>query len=273
MHVTGLHIHPVKSLRGLAVEAARVDELGLVGDRRFLVVDPDGTFMTQRGVPGMARVGAFLDDSNLTLRADGKGDIRVRREPDPEAPEVVVRIWKSEGLRAEDCGELAAAWLSSVLGTACRLVRIGPSFNRPVRADFSRPGDAVAFADGFPLLIISEASLGDLNRRMAESGGAPLPMSRFRPNIVVTGCEAYAEDSVKRFRIGDVVLRGAKPCLRCVVTTTDQLTGERGKEPMRTLAAYRRDPLQPTEVMFGYNLVNESKSGVLRVGDTVELLE
>jgi hypothetical protein len=273
MHVAGLHIHPVKSLRGLAVGAAQVDALGLVGDRRFLVVDPDGTFMTQRGVPGMARVGAFLDESFLTLRAEGKSEIRVRREPDPEAPEAVVRIWKSEGLRAEDCGEQPAAWLSSVLGTACRLVRIGPSFNRPVRADFARPGDAVAFADGFPLLIISEASLGDLNRRMAESGGAPLPMNRFRPNLVVAGCEAYAEDSLGRFRIGNAVFRCAKPCLRCVVTATDQHTGERGKEPLRTLAGYRRDPHQPTEVMFGYNLVNESKSGVIRVGDTVELLE
>jgi len=273
MHVAGLHIHPVKSLRGLAVEAAQVDELGLVGDRRFLVVDPEGTFMTQRGVPAMARVGAFLDDSNLTLRAEGMGVIRVRREPDPEAPEVVVRIWKSEGLRAEDCGKLPAAWLSSVLGTACRLVRIGPSFNRPVRADFARPGDAVAFADGFPLLIISEASLGDLNRRVAANGGAAIPMNRFRPNLVVAGCEAYAEDSLGRFRIGSVVFRAAKPCLRCIVTATDQLTGERGVEPMRTLAAYRRDPQAPSEVSFGYNLVNEGKSGVLRVGDPVERLD
>lgn len=273
MHVTGLHIHPVKSLRGLAVEAARVDSLGLVGDRRFLVVDPAGTFLTQRGVPGMARVGALLDEHVLTLRAEGSGEIRVRRAPDPEAPEAVVRIWKSEGLRAEDCGEAPAEWLSAVLGTPCRLVRIGPGFDRPVRADYARPGDSVMFADGFPLLIVSEASLGDLNRRMAQTGGAALPMNRFRPNLVVAGCEAYAEDSLGRFRIGDVVFRAAKPCIRCIVTTTDQLTGERGAEPLRTLAGYRREPKDSTEVRFGYNLVNETKSGVLRVGDRVETLD
>jgi uncharacterized protein YcbX len=273
MHVTGLHIHPVKSLRGLAVGEAPVDSLGLVGDRRFLVVDPGGNFMTQRGVPRMARIGAFLDEAALTLRAAGFGDILVRREPDPGAPEAIVRIWKSEGLRAEDCGEAPAGWLSEVLETPCRLVRIGPRFTRQVRADFAEAGDSVAFADGFPLLVVSEASLGDLNRRMASTGGAALPMNRFRPNIVVAGCEPYAEDSLRRFRIGDVVFRAAKPCLRCIITTTDQLSGERGKEPLRTLAGYRRDPQAPTEVMFGYNLVNETKSGVLRVGDTVVMLD
>jgi uncharacterized protein YcbX len=273
MHVTGLHIHPVKSLRGLAVGAASVDSLGVVGDRRFLVVDPAGNFLTQRTVPGMARVGALLDDAFLTLSCEGSGDIRVRRDPDPEAPDAVVRIWKSAGLRAEDCGDAPAAWLSSALQGPCRLVRIGPKFNRPVRADYARPGDVLGFPDGFPLLIISEASLGDLNRRMAETGGEALPMNRFRPNVVVAGCEPYAEDSLGRFRIGNVVFRAAKPCLRCIVTTTDQLTGKRGKEPLRTLAGYRRDPQAPTEVMFGYNLVNETKSGVIRVGEPVEPLE
>jgi uncharacterized protein YcbX len=272
MHVTGLHIHPVKSLRGLAVEAARVDSLGLVGDRRFLVVDPSGTFMTQRGVPRMARVGAFLDETTLTLRAAGFGEVLVRRDPDPTAPEAIVRIWKSEGLSAEDCGGAAAAWLSAVLETPCRLVRIGARFARPVRADFAQPGDLVTFADGFPLLVASEASLADLNRRMGEKGAPPLPMNRFRPNVVVAGCEPYEEDRLTRFRIGDVVFRATKPCIRCIVTATDQLTGERGVEPLRTLAQYRREPPESTEVKFGYNLVNETKSGVVRVGDPVEML-
>jgi uncharacterized protein YcbX len=273
MHVTGLHIHPVKSLRGLAVESASVDSLGVVGDRRFLVVDPSGTFMTQRTVPRMAQVGALLDDASLTLSCEGFGEVRVRRDPDPAAPEAVVRIWKSDGLRAEDCGDAPAAWLGSALKTPCRLVRIGPRFNRPVRPDYAEPGDVLGFPDGFPLLIISEASLGDLNRRMAQTGGGALPMNRFRPNVVVAGCEAFAEDALGRFRIGNVVFRAAKPCLRCIITTTDQLTGERGKEPLRTLAGYRRDPQAPTEVMFGYNLVNETKSGVIRVGQAVEPLE
>jgi hypothetical protein len=245
----------------------------MVGDRRFLVVDPEGTFLTQRGIPRMALVGAFLDGELLTLRSEGFGEIRVRRNPDPQARPAVVRVWKSEGLRTEDCGDDAAAWLSSVIKTPCRLVRIGPEYRRPVSTVYAKPGDGVSFADGFPFLIVSEASLADLNRRMAHSGDAPLPMNRFRPNIVVGGCEAYGEDLLGRFRIGKVVFRAAKPCLRCIMTTTDQLTGERGKEPLRTLAAYRRAPDDPTNVMFGYNLVNETKAGGFRVGDPVEILD
>jgi uncharacterized protein len=273
MRVTALHLHPVKSLRGLSVEAATLDDLGIVGDRRFLVVEPGGTFLTQRTLPAMARVDAFLDSASLTLRSEGFGEIRVRKEPDPEAKIAVVQIWNSVGLRAEDCGDVAADWLGSVLKTPCRLVRIGPAFQRPVSPTYAKPGDSFAFADGFPFLIISEASLMDLNRRMAETGGVALPMNRFRPNIVISGCEPYAEDKLGRFRIGTAVFRATKPCLRCIVTTTDQLTGERGKEPLRTLSGYRRDPENPTYVMFGNNLVNETKSGGLRVGDPVEILD
>src|SRR5580698_8217766 len=159
MHVTSLHLHPVKSLRGLSVEAAGVDDLGLVGDRRFLVVEPGGTFLTQRTIPGMARVAALLDGGSLILSSDGFGEIRVRRNPDPEARIAVVQIWRSVGLQAEDCGDAAADWMGNVLKTPCRLVRIGPAFNRPVGASYAKPGDSVAFADGFPLLIVSEASL------------------------------------------------------------------------------------------------------------------
>jgi uncharacterized protein YcbX len=273
MHVAALHIHPVKSLRGLAVESARVDSLGAVGDRRFMVVDPSGTFLTQRTVPRMALVDAFLDDSSLTLRSRGFEDVHVRRDPDPQASLATVRVWKSEGLKAEDCGDPACSWLTAVLETPCRLVRIGPEFSRPVSAEFSAPGDRMGFSDAFPFLVVSEASLRDLNSRIEASGGAPLPMNRFRTNLVVAGCEPYQEDSLKRVRIGEIVFRATRPCIRCIVTTTDQLTGVRGKEPMRTLAGYRRDPGDPTQVRFGQNLVNETKSGVLRVGDPVEILD
>jgi uncharacterized protein YcbX len=273
MHVTSLHLHPVKSLRGLSVGAARVDELGLVGDRRFLVIEPGGTFLTQRTLPGMARVEAVLDGESLILRSEGFDEVRVSRKPDPGARIMVVEVWRSVGLQAEDCGDAVADWLSGVLGGPCRLVRIGPAFQRPVSPDYAKPGDRVGFADGYPLLIASEASLDDLNRRMAETGSPALPMNRFRPNIVVGGCEAFAEDSLVRFRIGNVVFRATKPCIRCIMTTTDQLTGERGKEPLRTLATYRRSPKDPTQLMFGYNLVNETKAGEIRVGDPVEILD
>lgn len=273
MHVTALHLHPVKSFRGLSVEAASVDDLGIVGDRRFLVVEPGGTFMTQRTLPVMARVGASLDGKELVLSSEGFGEVRVGRDSDPGAKIAVVQIWNSVGLRAEDCGDHVADWLSSVIKLPCRLVRIGTAFERPANAKYARPSERVAFVDAFPVMIVSEASLLDLNQRMAETGGPALPMNRFRPNIVVSGCGPFAEDSLVRFRIGKVVFRAARPCIRCIMTTTDQLTGERGKEPLRTLATFRRSPDDPTHLMFGYNLINENKAGEFRVGDPVEILD
>ena len=273
MNLAALHIHPVKSLRGLAVQTAAVDQLGAVGDRRFLVTDPTGSFLTQRTVPRMALICAYVDDSVLTLRADGFDEIRVRWAPDPDAHLLSVRVWSSEGLRAEDCGDAPAEWLGAVLRTPCRLVRIGPAFHRPVKPAKARPGDLVHFADGYPFLAVSEASLLDLNRRIEESGGDSVPMNRFRPNLVIAGCDPYSEDAWKRVRIGKIVFRATGPCKRCIVTTTDQATGARGVEPLRTLATYRRDADEPTLVDFGQNLVHEVKSGLLRVGDPVEVLD
>jgi MOSC domain-containing protein len=273
MHLAALFIHPVKSLRGIEVASAEVDALGAVGDRRFLVVDPGGNFLTQRTVPRMALVGAFLDESTLTLRCAGLDDLPVRRSPDPGAPLVSVRVWKSDGLQAEDCGEGPAAWLTRALGGPCRLVRIGAAFSRQILKKAAHPGDLVGFADSCPFLATSEASLGELNRRIAEAGAGAVPMGRFRPNLVLSGCGPFDEDSWTRLRIGEIVFRSAGPCSRCVITVTDQLTGERGVEPLRTLASFRRDPLEPTDVNFGTNLLNETKGGVLRVGDPVTILD
>jgi uncharacterized protein len=273
MHLAALFIHPVKSLRGVAVDSAEVDTLGAVGDRRFLVVEPGGTFLTQRTVPAMARIGASVDASTLTLRCAGQDDLRVRRLPDPGAPLIAVQVWKSDGLQAEDCGEAAAAWLSRALGGPCRLARIGAAFTRQVTKKAARPGDLVGFADSCPFLVTSEASLGEVNRRIEAAGGSGVPMGRFRPNLVLAGCRPFEEDSWTRLRIGEVEFRSAGPCSRCVITVTDQLTGERGVEPLRTLASFRRDPDEPGDVIFGTNLLNESKSGVLRVGDPVTVLD
>jgi hypothetical protein len=175
---------------------------------------------------------------------------------------------------ADDCGDEPAAWLSDHLGLPCRLVRAGAAYARPIPARklpstlHLTPHTAyeVSFADGFPFLVISEESLADLNARL----DAPVPMNRFRPSLVVAGGEPYAEDTWGRFRIGSVVFHGATRCGRCVVTTTDQLTAARGQEPLRTLATYRRDAAG--DVMFGRNLVHETISGRLRVGEPVELL-
>jgi uncharacterized protein YcbX len=221
----------------------------------------------------MATVSARLDSSTLTLGVAGSPDLAVRRPPDPSAALVSVTVWSSVGLAAEDCGPAPAEWLSAALGTPCRLVRVGPAFVRPVLKDKAPTGDVHGFADAYPFLVISEASLGELNRRISGAGGEPVPMDRFRTNLVVSGCEAFAEDTWKRFRIGDVVFRAAGPCTRCTITTTDQTTGSRGKEPLATLARFRRDAAEPSAVNFGQNVVHESKTGVIRVGDPVEVLQ
>lgn len=271
--LSGLFLYPVKSLGGCTLASAEVDALGLVGDRRFLVVDETGRFLTQRALPRMALVATALDATHLTLSVAPSSSIRVARASDPAAPLRTVSVWKSENLLAEDCGDAAATFLSDFLSVRCRLVRIGAAFTRPILKTTARPGDIVTFADAYPFIVISEASLSDLNDRLAERGEDALPMNRFRPNLVVAGCSAFAEDTWTRFRIGTVVFRGASPCARCIVPSTDQATGTRtGPEPLRTLATYRRSATDPTDVNFGQNLIHETKTGALRVGDPVELL-
>ncbi|MEY3609140.1 MAG: hypothetical protein RLZZ447_1928 [Verrucomicrobiota bacterium] len=271
MVLRGIHVYPVKSLGGCAVQEAEVDALGLVGDRRFLVVDSEGRFLTQRTLPRMALIATQLDAATLTLTAAGAGSVAVSRAPDPAAPLVAVTVWKSEGLLAEDCGAAAAEWLGRFLGVAWRLVRIGPAFRRPVRRV---PGELAAtplvgFADAYPFLLASEASRADLNDRLVAGGEEPLPWDRFRANLIIEGCAAFAEDTWPRVRIGAIDFLAAGPCARCAVTTTDQLTGERGVEPLRTLATYRRDPRVPEDVNFGQNLIHLTVGGRLRVGDAV----
>lgn len=273
MHLSSLHLYPVKSLRGCTVDEAVLDPLGLVGDRRFMVIDENGRFLTQRTLPRMALITTALAADTLTLSAEGAGSATVSRAPDPAAPLRAVSVWKSEGLLAEDCGDAVAEWLADFLGTSCRLVRIGAKFRRPVSTpEVAGPGDLVSFADGFPFLVLSEATLADLNDRLVAQGGEALPMDRFRPNLVVAGAEAFAEDTWTRFRIGTVTFRAGGPCTRCAVTTTDQKTALRGREPLRTLATYRRSAADPTDVNFGQNLIHETKAGRLGVGDPVEIL-
>jgi uncharacterized protein YcbX len=269
MRVTGLFLYPVKSLRGCAVPAAALGTFGFVGDRSFLVVDAAGKFLTQRTVPRMTHIAAGLSGGTLTLSADGAGGVSVPTASDPSAPLRSVTVWKSEGLQTEDCGPATAAWLSDFLGLTCRLVRIGAKYTRPVTKAAARPGDVVSFADACPFLVVSEASLAGLNDRIQENHGEPVPMNRFRPNLVVDGCAAFAEDAWTRVRIGGARFLSAGKSDRCIMTTTDQLTGERGKEPLRTLATFRRGGADPTSVFFGVNLIHETKHGTVRLGDAV----
>ena len=276
LRVTGLFLYPVKSCRGLAAPAARVDARGFEGDRRFLIVDREDRFLTQRVLPRMALIETALADGELVLAAGRDGSVRVPLQPKTQNPKhktITVTVWQ-DTVSTDDCGEEPAAWLSGILGLSCRLVRAGPAYARPIAARkvpstlnlTPGPAHEVSFADGYPFMVITEESLADLNARLP----APLPMNRFRPSLVVAGGAPYAEDGWTRFRVGDVTFHGASRCGRCVITTTDQRTAERASEPLRTLATYRRDP--DGDVKFGRNLIHETKTGRVAVGDAVELL-
>ncbi|MCF7689233.1 MAG: MOSC domain-containing protein [Cephaloticoccus sp.] len=269
MHLSGLFVYPVKSLRGFAATHAEVDAYGLVGDRRFLVVDDQGRFLTQRTLPRMALIETALSADRLILRNPDHGSAAVGLQESGNT--IPVQVWRDTVL-AEDCGVEIAVWLSDFLRHPCKLVRIGPGYNRPIKPGRAAPGDQVSFVDGYPLLVVGESSLSDLNDRLQERGEEPLPMNRFRPNLVVAGSSAFAEDRWARLQINDIIFRTGGPCARCPITTTDQATAARGKEPLRTLATYRRDPAEPGNVHFGQNLINESKQGSLRVGDELKLL-
>ena len=269
MHLSAINLYPVKSCRSISVQSAEVDDCGLVGDHRFLVTMTDGMFITQRKYPRMALIDTALAPGTLTLSAAGHGGITVPLDANHGTHPVVV--WK-DTVDADDCGDEAAAWLTKFLGMPLRLVRMGAKFHRTVRPSRAKPGDIYTFADGAPFMVLSEASLADLNTHIVANGGVALPMNRFRPNFVVAGCAPYAEDTWPRFRLGDVSFRSVDPCTRCILTTTDQLTAERGKEPLKTLATYRRNKEDPTDVDFGQMLVHETKRGTVRVGDPVVLL-
>lgn len=269
MHLSGIFIYPVKSLRGIAVPTAQLDALGLRHDRRFLVVDHQGQFLTQRALPRMALIETVLASDALILRTPDDGSARVSLSGSGNI--ISVQIWR-DNVSAEDCGPEVSAWLSDFLGHPCRLVRIGPTFTRRVAKQKAKLDDHFHFADGAPVLAIGAASLSDLNDRLQERGEAPVPMDRFRPNLVVNGGLPFAEDNWERCQIGEVIFRSAGPCARCIITTTDQQTAQRGKEPLRTLATYRHDAENTGNINFGQNLINESKQGIVKIGDKIELL-
>jgi len=261
--LASLIYYPVKACRGFNVSSWQVERMGLQDDRRMMVVTPGGRFLTQREHPRLALVTPELQGENLTLRAPEIDPVHlpVRKTGAPWS----VEIWKSRGVQAIDQGEQAAEWFSDWLGQQVRLVHLAEGFQRMVNPNYAvNTDDHTSFADGYPILLISENSLDDLNARLE----SPLPMNRFRPNLVVKASEPFAEDRWKRIRIGGVELAIVKPCARCVVTTIDKETLERGKEPLKTLAGYRRHSLG---AVFGQNAI-PLKEGRLQVGMDVEVV-
>ncbi|MBD2102296.1 MOSC domain-containing protein [Leptolyngbya sp. FACHB-261] len=261
--LSAIYVYPVKSCAGIELDAAHLDTWGLRYDRNWLIVDEKGSFLTQRAFPRLALIKTALEPDSLRLTSPGMPEFSVPLAP-IASERLSVTVWDDQ-CQAVDQGSAAAEWLSTFLETPCRLVRIGEGYDRPVEPDYISEPAQVSFADAYPLLVISEASLRDLNARLE----IPLPMNRFRPNLVVFGCEPYAEDGWRAVRIGNATFRGVKLCERCAITTTDQATAERGKEPLVTLATYRR---AKSGVVFGQNLVH-TNIGEVRRGDAVEVLE
>ncbi|MFH8492922.1 MOSC domain-containing protein [Streptomyces coeruleorubidus] len=271
-HLHSIHVHPVKAIRGLAPREAVVEPWGLTGDRRWALVDDGGKVLTQRRHPRLALAAAeLLPDGGVRLSAPGMEPLAVPVPTPSDTLPVEIFRDKVDAVPAED--EAAHAWCSAYLGIEAHLVHMDdPATRRPVDPEYARPGETVSFADGFPLLLTTSASLDALNDLIAQGDHAeegPLPMNRFRPSVVVAGTDAWAEDDWSRLAIGDVSFRVAKTCGRCVVTTTDQGTGERGREPLYSLGRHRR---LDGKLVFGQNLVPLSR-GTIRVGDPVSILE
>lgn len=273
--IAALNIYPVKSCRGIALDTARLTATGFEFDREWMVTQPDGEFVTQRELPRLALIETRLTADALHLSAPGVLPLAVKLAGDPARARQQVRVWRDH-VAAINEGDGAAAWFSEYLGTPLRLMRFAPEARRLSNPEFTREyrdQGLAKFADGYALLVIGEASLEDLNRRLEANGSDALPMNRFRPNLVLSDDDfgPYDEDRCTWLRTSGVALKPVKPCVRCRITTTDQLTAEVAAEPLLTLASYHTDEILggPT---FGHNvIVVEGAGRSLRVGDEIEV--
>lgn len=262
--LSSIYIFPVKSMKGHSLNSARVEKMGLENDRRLMMVDQHNKFLTQRDHPRIALITPYVNTDGLTLSAPGMKKITVPLSSTGER--LSVEIWNSKDVNSIDQGEEVFNWLSEFLKIPARLVQLDPAFQRKIDQVYAlHDDDQVSFADGYPLLITSQASLDDLNSKLIN----PVPMDRFRPNIVVDGCDPFQEDTWRRIRIGKAEFSLVKPCARCNVPGIDQETALSSKEPIKTLSTYRKFN---NKVMFGVNIIPIT-TGVISVGDKVEIVE
>ncbi|MEQ1744433.1 MAG: MOSC N-terminal beta barrel domain-containing protein [Saprospiraceae bacterium] len=263
--LTSLYVYPIKSLGGIALQEAVPEQRGLQYDRRWMLVDEQGRFVSQREVAELALLGTAIEPPHLVVFSKKNPALRVQvpLSPPVEAmPEITAEIW-NDRCPAREYGLEVNGWFSSLLGCPLRLVYMPDTAWRPTDPAYVPEGIPVSFADGYPYLLIGEATIDDLNARLEQ----PVPMNRFRPNFVFSGSAAYEEDEWRDFTIGTVRFRGIKPCARCIVPTTDQDTALRAAEPLKTLATYRKEGHR---ILFGQNTVWVGAPGdVVRVGDTV----
>jgi uncharacterized protein YcbX len=265
LQISELYIYPIKSLSGIALQKAQITEKGFAYDRRWLLVDMDNRFLTQREYPQMALLNQSIENDELLITHKISGlSIAIPLNPLPSESRETVTIWDDTCI-AEFVSEEADGWFSEMLGLKCRLVYMPDDCKRIVDQRYALENSVTSFADAYPFLIIGQASLDELNSRLAEQ----LPMNRFRPNIVFTGGEPFEEDQYDHFTIAGIDFYGVKLCARCVLTTIDQETAKKEKEPLKTLAAYR---FKNNKILFGQNLVHNG-DGEITIGDELTVLQ
>jgi MOSC domain-containing protein len=264
--ISQLFIYPIKSLGGSSIETIPVTDRGFQYDRRYMLVDENNRFLTQREYPVMALLQTVIDGNDLLVHHKKSTDLNLRLPliPADEGDVTRVQVWE-DICDAMYISSLADEWFSERIGVSCRLVYMPETSRRQVDNRYALKDEITSFADGYPILMIGQSSLDDLNSRMKEA----LPINRFRPNIVFTGGRPFEEDTMEHFIVKGIHYYTVKPCARCVITTTDQETGITGKEPLRTLASYRR---VNNEVWFGQNVLTEG-TGFISVGDSIEVIK
>ena len=258
-----IFIYPVKSLAGIEVSSWPVGSRGLVHDRKWMLIDSDHKFLSQRRLAKMALIKTKIEGNTLILSTASSGSISLPLNPQ-DGDDIDTTIWKNQCL-AKTVSIEADQWLSEFLGIECQLVYHPDDRVRPVDPNYAEATDQVGFADGFPFLITSDASLASLNQEM----NLQLPMQRFRPNLVISGGERYEEDSWREIMINDIHFRLPKPCSRCPVPAIDTETAESGKEPLKTLNRLRR---WNNRVFFGQNALHD-KTGELSVGQSISIVK
>ena len=269
MILSEINIYPIKSLRGISLNEAKIERRGLEFDRRWMLIDENNRFLTQRDFPKMATLGVEILENSLQI-SNGNEKLPVPFEIENKLTERV-GIWQSK-CKAEIYDKSINDWFSDALQTNCRLAKMPAETHRKVNYLYAvKKDDHVSFADGYPFLLIGESSLQDLNDRLEKK----VPMNRFRPNLVISGAEAFKEDSWKKIKLGEIIFHIVKPCERCVITTIEQKTGEKqGVEPLKTLASFRIPKRSiKKKILFGQNLIAEKAGEILKVGDKIEILE
>lgn len=266
LSISQLYIYPVKSLGGIAVNRAIVTERGFENDRRYMLVDTDGLFLTQRQLPSMALLRTAIEGSQLIIWHKDRAleKLRLPLVPRHSLSAAIVKVW-DDYCEAHYVSDEADKWFSDKLNSPCRLLYMPESTQRMVDPVYALNNDITSFTDGYPVLLIGQSSLDDLNGRMEEA----LPMDRFRPGIVMVGGQPFDEDKMAQFSINDINFYGVKLCARCTITTTNQETGVTGKEPLKTLANYR---MTNNKVYFGQNVLCGGK-GVIKVGDAINSIK